>query len=259
MIKGFTLPRTPKGTASLVPHPPWHYVGNVVAIEYIADQALIEAYLPEPLALESTKCCIYFVDWQYASENGREYLDPVESQYKETIILMSASYEGESMAYCPYIWVDQDKAFLRGLIQGWPKQIGETHISKAFTLESKAAPTGHFGATLTVNGKRYIESQLLINEKNAKMPSPTFAGAALLRYFPNLENEKHHEPLINELVQLRSRDVKVSPVLKGDAELNFVVSSEHELSDFTPVKVLGGYRFQVALTVDDLKVLEKLI
>ena len=134
MLKGFTLPRTPKGTSSLVPHPPWHYVGDVIAIEFEADRKLIEAYLPEPLTLESTKCCIYFVDWQYASESGEEYLDPIESQYKETILLMSANYKGESMAYCPYIWVGQDKALLRGLIQGWPKQMGETHISKAFSL-----------------------------------------------------------------------------------------------------------------------------
>ena len=90
------------------------------------------------------------------------------------------------------------------------------------------------------------------------MPSPTFAGSALLRYFPNLTSGMHHEPLINELVQLKSRDVKISQISKGDAMLEFVVSSDHELNDFAPVKVLDGYRFEVALIVDDLKVLEKI-
>lgn len=258
MIKGFTLPKTPKGTASLVPYPPWHYVGKVIAIEYKADPKLIREYLPKPLALDSSKCCIYFVDWQYASENGQEFLDPVESQYRETIVLMSASFKGESLAYCPYIWVDQDKAFLRGLIQGWPKQIGETYVSKAFSLESKAAPKGLYGATLTVNGKRFIEGKVYINDKDTNMPSPTFAGSTLLRYFPDLQKGKHNQPLLNELVQLKSRNVKVSDVSKGCAELKFIVSSDHELSDFKPVEVLNGYSFEVALTVDDLNPLVSL-
>ena len=32
MIKGYTLPRTPLGKSSLVPIPPWHYVGDVLAV-----------------------------------------------------------------------------------------------------------------------------------------------------------------------------------------------------------------------------------
>lgn len=258
MIKGFTLPRTPKGLSSLVPNPPWHFIGNVVAIEFDADPHRIKDYLPKPLTLESSKCCIYFVDWQYASEEGCEYLDPVESQYRETIVLMSADYNGNALAYCPYIWVDQDKSMLRGLLQGWPKQMGETHLTRAYTLESKAAPKGIFGATLTVNGKRLIEGKIETNHTSEQMPSPTFAGSALLRYFPNLQQGRHHAPLVNELVQLKSRDVKVSAISKGDANLDFVMMSDHELSDFKPVKVHAGYRFEVALTVDDLELLEKL-
>jgi hypothetical protein len=28
MLQGYSLPRTPKGTSSLAPTPPWHYVGT---------------------------------------------------------------------------------------------------------------------------------------------------------------------------------------------------------------------------------------
>lgn len=257
-MNGYTLPRTPRGTANLVPKPPWHYVGNVLAIEYEADSKLIEGYLPKPLVIESNKCCVYFVEWQYASENGHEYLDPVESQYKETIVLMSASYNGNPLGYCPYIWVNQDKAFLRGLIQGWPKQLGDTHITREFNLESKAAPKGCFGATLSVNGNRYIKGKVQINEEEGKLPTPTFSGSALLRYFPNLKKEHHDEPLVNQLVQLKATNVQVSPISKGNAELDFVVDSNNEFYDFKPTKVLCGYRFQVALTVDDIEVLKDL-
>ena len=34
MVHGYTLPRTPKGTSSLVTAPPWHYAGNCLAVEY---------------------------------------------------------------------------------------------------------------------------------------------------------------------------------------------------------------------------------
>jgi hypothetical protein len=40
MLKGYTLPRTPEGTSSLAPMPPWHYVGTCLVVEYEADPQL---------------------------------------------------------------------------------------------------------------------------------------------------------------------------------------------------------------------------
>lgn len=106
MLKGYTLPRTPKGTSSLAPMPPWHYVGTCLAVEYDADPAVVQSFLPPGLDFHSSRCAAYFVEWQYASESGEEYLDPVRSQYRETIILISACCEDMPVAYCPFIWVD---------------------------------------------------------------------------------------------------------------------------------------------------------
>lgn len=258
MLKGYSLPLSPRGEANLVPNPPWYYVGNVLAIEYEADTQWTKSYLPKVLELDSSRCCIYFIDWQYVSEEGEEYLNPLESQYKETIILMSAKYKGEPLAYCPYIWVNQDKSMMRGIFQGWPKQYGDTQISKRFTLDSKAAPKDRAAGTLTVYGRRYIEGHICQLEDTSELPRPTFAGSALLRYFPNLEYGKHQIPLINELVQLKSRGLKVGPIRKGLASLDFLVDHRNEVSDFRPLKVLGGYQFEVSLIVDDIKLLEKL-
>ena len=36
-LKGYTVPRTPEGRSSLVPYPPWHYVGAFLVIDYWAD------------------------------------------------------------------------------------------------------------------------------------------------------------------------------------------------------------------------------
>ena len=36
-LQGYTVPRTPRGQASLVPPPPWHYVGDFLVVDFHAD------------------------------------------------------------------------------------------------------------------------------------------------------------------------------------------------------------------------------
>lgn len=261
-LKGYTLPRTPKGTSSLAPAPPWHYVGNCLAVEYEADPEAARAFLPPPLELDSARCAAYFVEWQYASETGEEYLDPIRSQYRETIFLLSARFEGEPCAYCPFIWVDQDVSMMRGFAQGWPKQIGSTWITRAYDLPSKAAPVvgpgGRFGASLAARDRRLAEAVVTLREQTDALPKPGFARAVNTRHFPELAAGRHDTPAIYELVQLKSRDVSFSAIWKGEAELRFFDHPYLELHDLRPVSVLAGYRFSFALTVDDLLLLRDL-
>jgi len=262
MLKGYTLPRTPRGTSSLVQTPPWHYVGASLAVEFEADPSVAASFLPGGLELLSGRCAVYFVEWQYASEDGEEYLDPIRSQYRETIFLLSASFEGTPVAYCPFIWVDQDVSLMRGLIQGWPKQIGSTWITRAYDLPSKATPVlgpgGKFGATLTARDRRLVEAQVTLREITETMPSPGFARAVNVRYFPELAAGKHDTPAVHELVQLKSRDVHISPIWKGNATITLFDNPYMELCDLRPVSVIAGYRFSFALTVDDLVLLRDL-
>ena len=48
-LHGFTVPRTPSGRASLVPAPPWHYVGDFLVIDYWADPDKAVSLLPPGL------------------------------------------------------------------------------------------------------------------------------------------------------------------------------------------------------------------
>ena len=48
-LQGYSLPRSPEGRASLVPPPPWHYVGDFLVLEYWADPAAVAAVLPAGL------------------------------------------------------------------------------------------------------------------------------------------------------------------------------------------------------------------
>jgi acetoacetate decarboxylase len=256
MLKGYTLPRTPRGTSCLAPAPPWHYVGVSLAVEFETDPDKAAAFLPEGLTLDSGRAAAYFVEWQYASQGGEEYLDPIRSQYRETIILLSARFEGTPVAYCPFIWVDQDVALMRGLVQGWPKQIGSTWLTRAYDLSSPAAPPvsggGRFGASLAVKDRRLAEARITLEAVGADLPSPGFAHAVNVRYFPELAAGFHDRPAVHELVRLKSRDVKISPVWKGPATLDIFDHPYLELADLRPTAVLAGYRFTFALTVDDL-------
>jgi acetoacetate decarboxylase len=262
MLKGYTAPRTPKGASSLAPFPPWHYVGNCLAVEYEANPDVVRSFLPTGLEFHSAQCAAYFAEWQYASESGEEFLDPVRSQYRETIFLLSAAYEGKPYAYCPFIWVDQDVSMMRGFAQGWPKQIGSTWITRAYDLPSPATPVvgpgGRFGATLAVKDRRLVEAVVTLRAETTQLPTPTFAGAVNTRHFPELIAGRHDRPAVHELVQLKSRDVHISPIWKGDAELRVFDHPYLELPDLRPTRVIAGYRFSCALTVDDLELLRDL-
>lgn len=260
MLKGYTLPRTPNGTSGLAPMPPWHYAGNCLAVEYEGRQEAIASLLPEGLTYHDNRCATYFVEWQFCTDEGEEYLDPVRSQYRETIFLITAEFRGGVYSYCPFIWVDQDVSLMRGLAQGWPKQMGSTWITRAYDLPSKAAPVvgpgGRFGATLSARDRRLAEAVITLQEQTTALPSPNFAKAVNVRYFPDLVKGRHEQPLVNQLVQLKSRDIQISPIWKGSAELAVFDNPYMELSLLRPKNVLAGYRFSFALTVDDLMPLE---
>jgi acetoacetate decarboxylase len=259
-LKGFTLPRTPGGVSSLAPTPPWYYVANALAVEFDVNEAAAASFMPSGLTLRSNKAAVYFADWQSVTEEGEENLDPIRSQYRETIFLLSAQFNDTPVAYCPFIWVDQDVSLMRGLAQGWPKQIGSVWMTRAYDLPSKAAPVvgpgGRFGATLSVKDRRFAEARITLQEKSDNLPHPTFAGAVNVRYFPDLTNGNHERPLVHDLVQLKSRDVQIGEIWKGDASLEIFDSPSTELAKLRPTSVGAGYRFSFAFTVDDLVVLK---
>ena len=161
MVKGFSVPMSKNGEASMVPTPPWYYVGNVLSVQYLADPTKIQEYLPEGMkAAESGFCMLSFIDWQTASaELPDRYMQPEISQYHEAFLAVQAFLDGEAVGYCPFIWVDNDTAVLRGHVYGYPKQIGSIAMTRLFNIDSKAAPRlgkgARFGATAAAKNALY--------------------------------------------------------------------------------------------------------
>jgi acetoacetate decarboxylase len=103
-----------------------------------------------------------------------------------------------------------------------------------------------------VKDRRLVEAQVTLRELAETLPSPGFAKAVNTRYFPELAAGKHDLPAVHELVQLKSRDIRISPIWRGEATMRVFDHPYLELPDLRPASVIAGYRFSFALTVDDL-------
>jgi acetoacetate decarboxylase len=260
-LAGYTVPRTPSGRASLVPPPPWHYVGDFIVIDFHADPEAAAALLPEGLEPhpDRGRCAAVFVDWQSCSDGGEELIDPVRSQYREFYLVVSGLLDGEPVTTCPFIWVDQDFALARGWIQGFPKQLGEVWMTRQFALDCRAAPGvgagARFGASCSARGRELARATLELEARSESGSLHTDPPLVNVRHFPRLAAGRHDDPQVHELVRARSRDRNVSDIWEGRAtlELSPAPGTEHAL--LAPLEVARGYRFTFAYTVDDLTTL----
>jgi hypothetical protein len=156
MPPSFTPPFTSSGRSALVQAPPWYYAGWLVNVEFAFDAALGAALVPPDLGVPTGKGCVHFADWQACGSDGQELLDPVYAQYRETIVVLEiAPRQGaDARFYCPLIYVDQDISLLRGWLQGWPKKIGQTWLTRSLPLVHPAAAPlsegSRLGASLSV-------------------------------------------------------------------------------------------------------------
>jgi hypothetical protein len=255
MTRGYSLPLSPGGTASIIPSPPWHYVGDFLVIEYWADPDAVAAVLPEgltPFADDPGRCAALFVDWQSCSDSGEELLDPVRGQYKECFIVANAMLGTEHVTTCPYIWVDRDFALIRGWIQGFPKKLGEVHMTRSFGLDCLAEGRV-FAGTLTAHGRLLAEGS--VTPAQVSESGPTHNDPPLInhRHFPRLAAGHWQDAAVDELVRARSSNRSISTIHEGAATLELHEAPGEEHAALAPLRVGKGFRFQFAYTVDDLE------
>lgn len=264
-LKGFSVPLSPEGRATLAPTPPWYYAGDLLVVDFRADPLAAAAVLPpgiEPDPDDPGRCAVFFNAFQYASANGDEPLDPVRSQYGEFILLVNGRYRGEPVAVCPYIYVDNDSALARGWIQGWPKKLGAVHTTRSFGLASPAAPLvapgGRFGGTLSSAGRRLAEATVTLESISTDPVTLGRRQIVNVRHFPELAASRRERPAVHELVYSTFSDVRRSEVWEGPATLRFLEAPADELAALAPVSVLRGYRYSTVLCIEDLVTLEQI-
>jgi acetoacetate decarboxylase len=259
-LHGYSLPRTPAGRSSLVPAPPWHYVGDFLVLEYWADPAAVAATLPDglqPFAEDPGRCAALFVDWQSCVTDRNELADPARSQYREFFIVVNAMLDGAPVTTCPYIWVDRDFALARGWIQGFPKKLGSIWMTRTFGLDCPADPGvragSTFAGTLAANDRRLASGSVTLERVSESGPTHNDPRLVNVRHFPSLAAGRHDAPAVHELVGARSRDRSISAIWEGTAKLELGGAPNEELVALAPVRMGKGFRFTFAYTVDDLE------
>ena len=263
-LQGYSLPRTPEARASIVPRPPWHYVGDFLVVEYWADPDAVRAVLPDGLDPhpDAGRCAAIFGDWQTCSDGGEQLVDPSRSQYKEFFIVVNALLAGEEVTTCPFTWVDRDFALVRGWIQGFPKKLGTIEMTRHFGLDCLADPGvrvgARYGATCGANNRRLADASLTLERLADHGPTHNDPPLVNVRHFPRLEAGRHDEPAVHELVRARSRDRAVSPIWTGTATLQLHAAPNEEHAALTPVRMGPGYRYTFAYTIDDLETVAEL-
>ena len=262
-LKGYSYPLSPKGETNLAPAPPWHYAGEMLGVEFWTSPRAAAATLPEGLSIDPDvkgRAAALFFDWQFSGSN-EEYLDPARYQYREFMILVNALWNETQVAWCPYIFVDNDAALARGWIQGFPKKMGSIAQTRTIGLPSPAAPSvgpgGRFAASASAAGQRLAEAQVTL-ERPMVDKLALFRPIVNLRYFPQLTAGKHQEPAVNELVMCVLDDLRMDNAWTGKGRLALPDARGEEVADLAPERIGIGFRASLSYTVKDLRVLTDL-
>jgi acetoacetate decarboxylase len=264
MLKGFNYPLTPKGKSTLNPPPPWYYSADFLNIEFWSDPAAAAAVLPpglDPDPAAQGHANALFYDWQFTGAN-EEYLDPARYQYRELFLLVDALFEGKPVAYCPYIFVDNDAAIARGWTQGYPKRLGQVFQTRYYAATGKAGPAlaagSKFAGSLTASGRRLAQGLVTLKQPVTDPAVLKQRPIVNLLHTPRLAANNQDKPVVHELVENVPHDIKIEQAWIGDGLLTLPVVDGEEVSDLAPIRCGNGIRASMAYIVDDLKTLKDL-
>jgi hypothetical protein len=262
MLKGYSIPLSPLGQANLAGDPPWHYSSEILAAEFWVSREAAQAVLPPNVTADgddATRAVIMYLDWQFTASND-ELLDPTRYQYRETFILLDAHWRDLAVAYCPYIYVDNDAALMRGITQGYPKKLGASFQTRSFAAPSPAAaPVAagtKFGASLSAHGERLADIRVTLREPIADPTTVFNRPTVMRRYFPRLEAGFHHKPAVNQLTLSLTDDLHLVDLWAGEADVRIPEVRGEELHALAPIRTGRGFRFGTSYSVTDLRILE---
>ena len=260
-LRGYALPLTPKGQASIIERPPWHYGGEVMQLLFRTTMARARELIPPPLEMgpEPGKGIVWFAEWVSVSESNPDlaFINPARAVYRECLVMIQCSYKGEPGYIVPYIWVDTDFSLMRGFVQGVPKKLARIYCTKLSDLNPKIGGK-RVGAKMKgiceAHGGRIVEGSLVFARQAAPSELPP-VRFYLMRHFPNIEDPS--KPAVHELAVSESSDVRVADIWAGSAEIKFFESEAEEIATLAPVKTLGGFFHSMGLTITGGKVIHK--
>lgn len=250
-LAGWTLPQTATGRSSIVAPPPWHYSGEIIAVDFTAPLDAVRALLPRGMTpVPEGTASVVFADWSSASDHDARVLaDPAIGQYHEAYVVLHALRDDKKIGRVPFIWVDSELSLLRGQIQGFPKKLGQIAMTKPIVLGRggvKKEKGATFAAHATSHGRRVLEAKVLLEGESERLPRAATLPLVHTRLFPSIDKP---EPSVHELQLGVIADFACGTVHTGPATLEFGKTEYEETAQLGPVTVGQGYVFSMAFSV----------
>lgn len=243
----YTPPFTPSGRSALIQPPPWHFTGDVLAIEYRTDPRALASFVPAPLVpCPDGRAAAFFCDWQSCGDDHRELDDPVRSQFKEFYVVVACELDGRPVSRCAFMWVDRTFSVVRGWLQGLPKKHGDIRMTRPVRVGRagpRLAPGGRLAGTLAASDRRLAEATVELTAQGAPRPELFARPMINSRVIPEWGPDA---PAVHQLVQSDVRGVEWTDVYEGTATLAFQASPVDELQLLQPVDVERGCWFSYA-------------
>jgi acetoacetate decarboxylase len=255
-LHGWTLPQSPSGRSSIVAPPPWHYSGEIIAVDFRVDVAAAAALLPRGLEpAPDGAASVVFADWCSSSDHDERVLaDPGLGQYHEAYLVLHALRGDQKVGRVPFIWVDSELSLLRGQIQGFPKKLGQIAMTRPVELGRggvKKQRGARFAAHASSHGRRVLTAAVTLEETSERLPRAATLPLLHTRLFPAIDRA---EPAVHELQQGAIADFACGTIYTGKAELVLGETEYEELGPLTPRALGRGYVFSMAFSVTGGKV-----
>ena len=250
-LQGFTLPLSASGRSSIVAPPPWHYSGEIIAVDFTASVDAVAALLPDGmLPSPDGAASVVFADWCSASDHDERVLaDPAVGQYREAYVVLHALRGDKKVGRVPFIWVDSELSLLRGQIQGFPKKLGQIAMTRAVALGKggvRKEAGARFAAHATSHGRRVLTASVALETISDKLPRAATLPLVHTRLFPSIDKP---EPAVHELQLGVIEGFECGPVFTGPGKLELGATEYEELAPLAPRTISAGYVFSMAFSV----------
>ncbi|HKU38662.1 MAG TPA: acetoacetate decarboxylase family protein [Polyangiales bacterium] len=250
-LQGWTLPQSATGRSSIVAPPPWHYSGEIIAVDFNAAPEAVAALLPPGLSpTPDGAASVVFADWCSASDNDERVIaDPGIGQYHEAYVVLHAVRGDKKVGRVPFIWVDSELSLLRGQIQGFPKKLGQIAMTRPVFIGRggvRKEEGSLFAAHATSHGRRVISASVRLETKSERLPKAATLPLVHTRLFPSIDKT---EPAVHELALGTIANFECGTIYTGSAKLELGSTEYEELSLLGPTRVGAGYVFSMAFSV----------
>jgi acetoacetate decarboxylase len=268
-LKGYSVPLSPGGSAQIVGGLPWNFGVDLLAIHFRTDAGNLAKLLPEPLEPsreEPDVAYVWFGDWQglWSGHDNMLGVNPERCLYTECLIGVRCSYRGQEGQRVVYIWVDKDFSLARGWFMGFPKKIGKVqmgttnrHLHALNPALQPCGPGSEYAAICESHGERLVTAKIRVRERIGpdRLPKPFGTDLFHTLHFPSADVNNRDRPLLHQLVQTVSSNLRFGEIWSGDGEAVFHPSLFEEHAAIAPREVIGAYIIPVGFRIEGTRLI----